>query len=493
LAIFGIRSGSSPSSGDGNAPSEYSPEKAQKFFDHARVSHDSTNYPYAMHNWLMGLRQDPRSMVGMQGFFSSAAEFRNTPDAKRGLDKETTRAIGNKSDVERYLQALIEFALRPADPSLAVRAAESGCKLKLLEPGHFLAEAAFKLVVGDKKPRKDFLLRLADAFNNVGKFDRAVTALESAQRLDPTDGDLAQRIRQMAAAATMTRGGYEQSGQSGGFRANIRDAQGQRRLDEENRIVKTEDSLDRLVAAAKEDYEKRPEDSAALGKLADRLRERGRPEDEEAAYALYMKGFELHNAFRFRQAAGDLRIRQANRRVSQLRELAEKAPQDEMLLSILATETKAKYELEVEEFKLRSAAYPTDLKLKFELGKRYFFLERFEDAIGYFQEAQDEPSNRIYVLNYLGQSFLKTGWTDEAIEIFRRALELRDMLPETQMELRYFLLCALQSKAESSNDLAAAEEGDKLASSIAIQQINYRDIRSRRDGLKKLIAKIKGA
>ena len=39
--------------------------------------------------------------------------------------------------------------------------------------------------------------------------------------------------------------------------------------------------------------------------------------------------------------------------------------------------------------------------------------------------------------------------------------------------------------------VAVAEEADKVASSIAMQQISYRDIRARRVAIKELITRIK--
>ena len=59
------------------------------------------------------------------------------------------------------------------------------------------------------------------------------------------------------------------------------------------------------------------------------------------------------------------------------------------------------------------------------------------------------------------------------------------------MELRYGLLTSLQTKAETDRDLAVAEGADKLASAIAIQLISYRDVRARRDTIKKLMADLK--
>jgi len=60
------------------------------------------------------------------------------------------------------------------------------------------------------------------------------------------------------------------------------------------------------------------------------------------------------------------------------------------------------------------------------------------------------------------------------------------------MEIRYFLMTALQAKSEQDGDLPSAEEADRLASMIARQQMGYRDVRIRRDAIKALLSRLKG-
>src|SRR5262249_10236495 len=81
----------------------------------------------------------------------------------------------------------------------------------------------------------------------------------------------------------------------------------------------------------------------------------------------------------------------------------------------------------------------------------------------------------------LGQAFMKITWIDEAVHTFRQAIDTYKVTnDDTGLALRYGLLSALQAKAEGDRDLAIAEEADKLASAIAVQQFTYRDIRARR-------------
>ena len=60
---------------DGGGKFTPNPATARKFFDPARTVHDSTNYEYAMTLWLQGLRHDPTSMSGLEGFIASSESF----------------------------------------------------------------------------------------------------------------------------------------------------------------------------------------------------------------------------------------------------------------------------------------------------------------------------------------------------------------------------------------------------------------------------------
>jgi tetratricopeptide (TPR) repeat protein len=193
----------------------------------------------------------------------------------------------------------------------------------------------------------------------------------------------------------------------------------------------------------------------------------------------------------FREQAGDLRMADARQRKRALEELAQSRPNDAAAAANLDKAQRDYLEFELEEFKLRVEAYPTDLGRKYALGEKYFNLGLMEESIALFQESQNDPRLRGQSLKYLGRSFLKIGWIGEAIETFRRALDARDVLPDLAIELKYDLMLSLLAKARQDRDIGAAEEADKIASSIAIQQITYRDIRARREELKKLIGDLR--
>jgi hypothetical protein len=475
--------------GDGEILTQ-SPEKAAKFFDRAKTVHETGNYEYAMTLWLDGLRQDPFSMRALEQFFDSCAHFRR--DNKKGPSKDTLKQFSGKGELDRYLRSLLDWGMNPSDPAMAFRATEAAAKLKLVEVTHHLGERALGWILEEKKPRKDLLVKLVDVFSSVDDFPLAVQAGEAACRVDPTDGKLAAEVRNLAAQATMTKGGYEQTGQAGGFRANIRDLDRQRQLEDSERIVKTEETIDRLVRDAEEEIKKRPDDLPTIRNYIKRLVERGADQDLARARKVAQEAYQKTKQFGFRETDGDIRLRIAQRNLAKYREAAEQAPGDEVKQSNHVKAQRKYVEMEIEEFQARAEAYPTDNRIKLELAKRLFESGQVDEAIPLFQKAAGDASRRVESLYYLARSFEHIDYIDEAINTYRGAMDAHRVgTDEMGLSLRYGLMTALQTKAEKDRELQAAEEADKLASSIAIQQFDYKDIRARRDALKKLISELK--
>lgn len=152
-----------------------------------------------------------------------------------------------------------------------------------------------------------------------------------------------------------------------------------------------------------------------------------------------------------------------------------------------------KLAFELKEFGERVDHYPTDLGLKFELGKRQFLTKQFDDAISNFQQAKADPKNRAHSHYYLGKSYLLKGWSDEAIETLKDGIA---NYPHTDdalaKEMRYDLMLAMADSGQRNRDLALAREAEKLASELLRSDINFKDIRAQRDRLRELSASLQG-
>ena len=501
MALFGKKKGDGTTgdAGEGtrSEAASFNPDNAKRFYEHARTVHETGSYEYAMTLWLQGMRHDPSELSPLEQFWRSATAFVNSGGGK--ASKETRSAFSDrKAVINKYLGALLDWGIDQFDASSAVAAAEYGSKLHadtdadMSESVYWIAERALALVGREKKP-KTLYLKLMDACGTVGAYDLAVRAGDAAAKADPTDTDLINRVRNFAAQATMSTGGYGAGGsEQGGFQRSVRDAEKQRLLAAQDSVVKTEDVKDQLIANAEEQVRIRPGDLPSVNQLVKALLDRGRPEDEKRAVKLLEQTFEQTKQFQFRQKMGEVKLRWARRKLQEYLDAAADNPGDEQAQSNAAKAKRKYLEMELAEYRLRVDHYPTDIKLKFELGKREFELGNHEEAIQLFQEAQHDPRNRAASLGMLGQSFAAMGWHDEAIDTLRRATEeLDDPKGDMGLSLRYGLMDALARKAGVDRDLELASEAEKIASGIAIQNIGYRDIRQRRDEIKALVAELK--
>ncbi len=262
----------------GEGPHDFDSNKAAKFFERAQTLHEATNFGYAMNMWIRGLRFDPIAMNGLEGFFKSAGSFftENPKGEKEDVFKSTVKDASGKTDVDKYLSALVQWSSHPFEPAYSIKAMELAAALGLGGPAIWIAERAVGAVARDKKPRKEHMVAAMKVFQKFDKFDLAVQTGEAAMRIDPLDGNLASDVKNLSAEWTTKRGGFDQTGEAGGFRSNMRDAAKQRQMEERDRVVTTDEVLDRIVAGARADSEAAPNDRPNAIKFIDALLRRGK-------------------------------------------------------------------------------------------------------------------------------------------------------------------------------------------------------------------------
>lgn len=474
------------------APQAFSPEKAQTFFKHARTNHETSNYAYAMQLWLNGLAQDPASQEGFKALQESAVAFIND-GGKRSDLRDVMKGLQGKGLIGKYQLALLEWSVRRQDVALSLKATEIAGQLGLTQIVDQLGTWTFQQAKLDKKAKKDQFVKLMAAAEKAGCWKVAVEAGDTARRMDPSDGDLDRKVKEMMAQAAISGGGFEERGE-GGFRKNIRDADKQAQLEAQDRISKTEDVKDRIIADTKAELDQRPDDLPTIEKFGRALLDRGTGADLRDAFMLYNATFKKTDEFRWRQRAGEVKIRLIQRKVASTERKVKAKPDDGTLAEELAGLRTQLTQIEVEELRLQIENYPTDLKLKYELGRRLFEGEEFEEAISLFQAAEDDAKLRRTILSLKGKAFLKLGgWEDAAVDTFRQALDgIPDEGSELGMELRYSLMHALLDKAKTSRDLGSAEEADKLAAAIAMKNFGYRDIREKREEIRTILGELRG-
>jgi len=472
---------------------EFDPGKARAWFDRAAPMHEAGNYEYAMTCWLSGLRFSPDDMKALEGFFSSAAGHLASAGPKAGVPKEVAKTITGRTPIDRYLEAVLAWACKPGDVDLGLRALLATQETTLREPMKFISPKVLDLAQREAKPKKDTFVKLMKVFVKIEDYKKAALAADLAYKLDPSDNALAADARNLAAQATMSSGGYDKVKESGGFRANLKNAEAQRQLVEQDQVVKSAEVAARTLEGLKAKYAATPLDRPTIKQYVAELIRRGTPEDEQEAISVLDKAHADMQDFAFRKASGELKLKIGRRELRQVAEQLRQNPGDAELAGRFRAAEVAQLNLEIAEYEANVAAYPTDLGLKYELGLRYAAAGKHNEAIEQFQLAKSEAKNKANTLHRLGRSFSAIGWQEEAIATFREALEGMNEAEALSLELRYDLLSSLEQRARAERELGAAEEALALASKIALQQMTYKDIRQRRDALKALVTELKAS
>jgi tetratricopeptide (TPR) repeat protein len=478
--------------GSGGEGFEPQPEKARKWFDHARIYADSTNYEAALHAYANGIKLDPAVMSAHEAIYEVGIKYMNR-QGKPASGKEV-RSIEDSNPVSKFAAAEFEWMKDIANPSLALRALDTAIKANQLEYGHWIAPRVLNVLRRGKKLSKGTLVKAKDLFKEVRAWNEAILAGQLAVQIDPTDNALDHEIKDLSAQRAMDAGGYEQAaGKEGGFRTFVKDADKQRELIEAEAIAGSQSIEERNLQRAKAEYEKSPAVPDVINQYAQLVKKKGTPEAEKLAYEIYMKGFKDTGEYRFRMAAGDITLEQLRRTSDALQakvdgnptDIAAKAQAEEARRRLLEAES-----LETNE---RVSKYPTDRHLKLRLGEIEFGLGNYENAQRAFQAAKDEPKLRVRSAHMLGRCFAAEGWHDVAISEFKEALQAIDATEkERELSIRYDLMVSLLEHARSERDVAQAKEALEICSGIVRKDIGYRDIRARRKEVDQVIKDLTG-
>ncbi|MFW5652972.1 MAG: tetratricopeptide repeat protein, partial [Planctomycetota bacterium] len=476
-----------------NVAFEPQPAKARAWFERARHATDTRNYEYAVDCFLNGIKFDPGNMSAHEDLLKAANMYRSTSN-KKFPSKKIRDTLGDKRPVDKLAAAELAWANDPTDANAALKTMKYANEVGQPELAYWVGDLGVRALVRGKKVTKNQLIPFIDQFEGAGAFEKAVEIGEAALRIDPSDANLQGRVRNLSAQATMNKGSYEDSaGQEGGFRASVRDMSKQQQLSEDEAIAASEDTQQSRLARAKEQYDQDPTDQSNIARFGDLLRKQGNEEAEKKAIAVYLKGFKDTEQYRFRVAAGDIKLAMERRKLRRRRQELESAGEtDGEAMEKLKQAERELAELEVREFRERSEQYPTDLGLKLALGEKLHNIGEYEQAIPVLQAASDDARYRARTQHLIGKCFLKSGWYEEAVESLRAAAEAYELKDDDRhLEMRYDLMDALEHYARDHDDLEAADEAARLASGIALKQINFRDIRARREGLRELVKSLR--
>jgi tetratricopeptide (TPR) repeat protein len=457
------------------AVTEQNLAEARVFFTKARAAADSRNYDYAIDMYLEGLQRAPDALEeGHLPLCELGLQRRGKGGKKPSMMERVTRMRG-KSPLEQMLNAEYLFAKDPDHmpyaEAILKAAVDAGCS----RTAHWIANLIFQTNNAVERPSLQTYLLLKDSYRTLGQFDKAVAACQRACRMKPESKELADECKNLSAELTMSRGKY---GVDGDFRQSIRDQETQARLYSQDRVVRTENYRLAAVEDARRAYARDPDQPRNVLALADALADVETDQAEDEAIQLLEDAYGIHDDFTFKERAGLVRIRHVRRLLREARRQQEAQPGTAAAKARVEELTTTLNTTELQHYGLCIEHYPTDLGAKYEYALRLMRLERYNEAIPLFQEAQRDPRHKISAMDKIGYCFFMKGWYADAVDVFLRAIESYEINDDAiAKDLRYNLARSYEEQGEKDKALEVYRK-------IAQVDFGYRDVSERVDRLR---------
>lgn len=454
--------------------------RAQECFRRAQELANAKNYDYAIQLYISGLEHWPEAVDEGHKPCRAAALFRGK--VKIGLGDKMKLGMGGKDAKKAMLNAELLLSKDPQNieymESMLKSADKAGFNATVMWIGEVYEDAAMR----ETKPTNSRLQLLREVYERVADrlketdpllsiqaMDRVVQALTKMRNLAPTDGKIANDLRDMAGKLTILKGNYSNAES---FRDSVHETEQQRETYDKERLVQDDKRVDELIATAQARYDANPTDQRIINELVDLLCRRELEEGEKRAISLLIKAHKETDDYRHKSRACDIKMKQHRRAVRAAREAgdAERLKQTE----------KEALQFEMQVFKDRIKHYPTDVRLRYEYGKRLYEAAQYDEAIPYLQEARADRKVRNQCGLYIGRCFYKKRYFAQAIETFRDALNSYET-PDDELgkELNYWLGRSCEADQRT-------EEALKIYGQLIQWDYNYRkgDVRKRIDNLR---------
>lgn len=305
--------------------------------------------------------------------------------------------------------------------------------------------------------------------------EKANQCFQRAFKLAPQDIECARQVKDLAAQITSkTYGDAKNSSDL------VKDKDKAKELADDQSILRTEDDYKRAIERSLKKLSDDPQNKKELRRVGELYQKLNQLDD---AIGIYEKLLQLDaTSFDIKCRVSECKIAKSEKRVQDLQEKYQKAPQDQRLKQELQKALQAKIEVEIQEFDMQVKAQPTNCELRFKLGMACFQGNRPDDAIGQFQHAIKDPKFRTQAYIYMGQAFTKKQEFEMAIEQLENAKKLVSAKDTQYRDILYSLGLTYESAKQYQKAI-------DIFTDIYRVDIGYKDIQNRLKRLKDLLHK----
>jgi tetratricopeptide (TPR) repeat protein len=448
-------------------------------FTKANEAAQRDNIDYAITLFTQVLEKEPAFFECRKAL--RAAQLKKAGAASSGFFKKMLSGAGSSPQVAKAKMTLsknpaeamaIAEQILNGDPNNSAAHRIIVEAAKALELPHTAVLSYEPLVKNSPKDRDlaiDFAHALAAAGDvSQGEHNRGEKILMDLLRERPHDGELNQALKNLSARKTLDEGGYGAlEGGQGSYRDILKNKQESVLLEQEKRVVKTEDTTERLIAEYETRLQTEPNNLKLLRSLAELYTQR---KQFEQALALYdrIKNSEMGGDATLERAISHTIVRRFDHQLDQLDSAAPDFAEQSAKIQA------EKLNFQVTDCQQRVEKYPTDLAIRFEMGVLYFQAGKIGEAIQEFQKAQQNPHKRGAAMSYLAQCYAKRKMFDLASRTLQNAIKEKPVFDEEKKDLTYNLGCVLESMGKKEE----AVEQFKL---IYEMDIGYKDVAAKVD------------
>lgn len=278
-----------------------------------------------------------------------------------------------------------------------------------------IAIFALETLVENSPKDTKLLHELGEQLTATGNSERAVEIYNSITEINPADLIAVKRGKDAAARASMDKGGWETAKD---YRDLIKDKELAVSLEQQNRVVKSEDMIDQQLVELYARAEQEPQNVDVARKIASLFEQKG---ELESAIWWYNTASELTKRTdpAIERKLSDLQLKGITQAIASREEFLAGAPDHpdasrcrEELEQLKSQHAQAL----LEEARKRVERNPTDLQLRYELGENLFNAGLVTEAIPELQKARNNPNARLRAMSLLGQCYMAKSMNDLAIK-----------------------------------------------------------------------------
>jgi len=434
---------------------------------------DNTDYAIAL--FCQILEKEPALFECRKAL--RAAQFKKAGATSTGFFKKMLSGAGSSPQIAKAKLVLgknpgdamaIAEQILNADPNnsaahrIIVDAAQA---LEL--PG--TAALSYETLSKNSPKDRDLAIEFANALAaagdvTAGENNRGEKILMDLLRDNPTDGELNQALKNLSARKTLDQGGYGAlEGGGGSYRDILKNKTEAASLEQEKRVVKTEDVTERLIGEYETRLKTEPDNMRLVRSLADLYTQKKQFEPALELYAR-IKNSGMGNDPSLESAVANTIVRRFDHQIASLN------PFDANHAEQVAKIQAEKLAFQLAECQKRVEKFPTDLAIRYEMGVLYFQAEKINEAMAEFQKARSHAHKRLAAMGYLAQCYGRKKMFDMAARTLQEAIKEKPVFDDEKKEMIYNLGSMLESmgkKAEAIEQLKIIYEMDMSYKDVA--------------------------